>query len=332
MKILKGPMASWRARIHPGLGFPERHYADIADFVEHDDLTLGVRTIQYGHDNHIQVLLTQEVVPSDDRAVPVFMSGAVGDRSKSRPPYFSGIGMSRELGIPIISISDPQFNVDPDINLAWYTGRAHEHVQDAITQILQHLADRVGDLLFVGGSGGGFAALLFAERLGERASAFVWNPQTDLADYSWSFVAKHLASVLGDPNWIDNSQGLIKHYNKAGAREALATAEIQFRLESIQHSSSVVCLQNRHDWHATGHWKPLVERSGATWRKDGLYVTESGRHAFALSAYAKGHASAPKPVIKYVIEQMTRFTSAIDVYDALLAQHLLPNEDFAALR
>ena len=70
--------------------------------------------------------------------------------------------------------------------LAWYAGNSHQpDLQEILTKILRKIAEDLSSkkVVFFGGSGGGFASLYFASRF-EDSLALVFNPQTNIANYT----------------------------------------------------------------------------------------------------------------------------------------------------
>jgi hypothetical protein len=63
-----------------------------------------------------------------------------------------------------VALSDPTLYLDPDLKLAWYAGSSGWDLQSLLKCVLRKIATvaRSNDLIFLGGSGCGFASLYFA--------------------------------------------------------------------------------------------------------------------------------------------------------------------------
>ena len=145
----------------------------------------GVHVIWLSPATHLDVLVVGDLHDATaDRAVPVFLSGAVTGRNGASGPFFSGLGVMSEVGGPYLCLSDPTLDHDSELALGWYTGLPGEGVREALAHLLATVHSRLGrEVLLVGGSGGGFAALSLAEVTSVPTSVFVWNPQTDILRY-----------------------------------------------------------------------------------------------------------------------------------------------------
>lgn len=277
---------------------PVSNWLSLDQFLDSSGFRQGIHVIRLPSGDHLDVALTMDLHQDESALTPVFLSGAVSKREGSVPPYFSGIGMSRSTGTPIVSIADPIFHRDGNIKLGWYGGISRENLQSHVTALLAGISVALGELLLVGGSGGGFASLMFAERLGPRASAFVWNPQTDLLHYVPQSVSEYLQLSLGDPTWTSEAVA-----DWESAHNALTHGGIQHQIPSIGHSAGVLMLQNESDWHLGKHALPLIDRSGLVTDTAGIYVSPSDRHVVAVGPFGVGHAVPDSSVINLAVRR-----------------------------
>jgi hypothetical protein len=83
-----------------------------------------------------------------------------------------------------ISIADPTLQSMEGVSVGWYLGGEAESLPDKILRIIQAVADFLGcrRRVYVGGSSGGFAALLYAG-LDSDSVAVAACPQTSLKNY-----------------------------------------------------------------------------------------------------------------------------------------------------
>ncbi|MGH8242447.1 MAG: hypothetical protein ACRETY_03760, partial [Steroidobacteraceae bacterium] len=187
--------------------------------------------------------------------VPVFFSGAVTTRAGKHPPFFSGVGMAKAGNHPAISVADPSLALDARLGLAWYAGNALQPIQAALAAVLEGLAVRSGiELLLIGGSGGGFAALYYGYMLGSRASVLVWNPQTDWIAYEEATVRKYLTVAYPVASLPDTGGAAFRE----GAAVAMGSLGVVHSLLPIAKAATkfprrLVYVQNASDWHVARH-------------------------------------------------------------------------------
>lgn len=88
------------------------------------------------------------------------------------------------IDCPQISVADPTLQMMRDVSGGWYLGGEGENVPEKITRLLQTISQCLGCTrrVYVGGSMGGFAALLYAG-LDPGSVAVAACPQTNLATY-----------------------------------------------------------------------------------------------------------------------------------------------------
>ena len=295
------------------------------DFASATGWAPGVHVVMLPSGTHVDLFISGDigVLPSG-RALPVVFSGAVSARNGSRAPFFSGASLGRDLGTPLVSISDPLLAAHDDLRLGWYTGAAHDDVQGHVGILLHALSERVGhELLLVGGSGGGFAALHQVLRADYPASALVWNPQTDLLDYDPPAVAEYLAAALG------RTEEQVAEMTRGERSAALVAAGIEHRvLPSASRETSprrVVYLQNASDWHVAKHLAPFLEEGGFTHAGGGRWSRGDGVLAL-VSAMAAGHSAPPRAVLEQSLSALLDTSvSAAQAVDRLQAAKTVPS-------
>lgn len=121
-------------------------------------------------------------------------------RNPDLKPVFTGLNVTRELDASFVALSDPTLYLDPDLKLAWYAGSSGWDLQSLLKCVLRKIATvaRSNDLIFFGGSGGGFASLYCAASF-PGSLALVWNPQTDIGAYSPPHVPNTAGSLSASP-------------------------------------------------------------------------------------------------------------------------------------
>jgi hypothetical protein len=257
------------------------------------------------------------------RAILIGLSGAVANRQGKKAPFFSGLAMARTLDLPIVAVSDPTLNLDPDVPLCWYAGNhMAPRLPEQIAEVLELVAERHGaELLLFGGSGGGYAALTLATLLRCRAAVLVWNPQTDIADYVPEFVVQYIQAafpafaheakdVLGQPRG-SQARALSSLLGRAGVRNDLRSAEL---LSGVR----VLYLQNQSDWHVRQHALPYF--ANKSWRRVGHAAfarADKENLAAYIGNWGEGHAPPPKEMLGAVLARMAAGETSVDLAKAL---------------
>lgn len=272
---------------------PQHMWDSIDTFVSSDFFAPGIHTVPLRHGGRAQILVigNLNMIPAG-RRMPVAFNGAVGDRTGTQPPFFSGRGIFHSVGTQGVAVSDPIFDVDPDISIGWYTGLPGWRYQEQLAEIIAHLSNVSGrETLTFGGSAGGFAALEAASRL--QASAFVWNPQTCVLWYHRKTVWRWLETLFPD-TWHPGN-GNWKHVRK----RFMESTELAFDLGRHPVPSRVLYLQNDVDWHVRRHVTNYVDCHGFTHMEPGLFL-KSDERAIALAHFGEGLRGHVKPQRKTI--------------------------------
>ncbi|MFC7594460.1 hypothetical protein ACFQU3_04015 [Terrabacter sp. GCM10028922] len=300
-----------------------RNWTSVAEFCE-SSWDAGVHVIALPDGRHLDVQIggdAAQLAGTRGRALPVFFSGAVVPRTGKTGPFFSGSGIAERLSSPFIAVSDPVVDESSELPLGWYTGRARQGLQNIIVHILHTAQDRFGELVLIGGSGGGFASILFADRLG--ASAFVWNPQTDLLKYAPPVVRQYVGAAmeLNADEVLDADYGQRSELLEGSGIQHLVTTPRGPGLRRLAY------LQSASDWHVGVHATPFLRERGLTYRAKGVWSDGAGR-AMLLANFSSGHTPPPYQAILRGIELfLIPEGTAGDVLLSLQHQGLLPNVD-----
>ena len=135
----------------------------------------------------------------DDRGydvTTVIFHAALSSKA-TRYPVFMGASITEDMPTNRIFISDPSLYINETLRLAWYAGnRKQPKLQWTLRSILNTLIPKHHRVVTFGPSGGGFAALYFATKFA-GATAVPVNPQTDLAMYLPSEVARYAEQAWG---------------------------------------------------------------------------------------------------------------------------------------
>lgn len=279
----------------------ELHYehndADAFRAVLESGRTAGVHSVRMRDGESLDLQIVGEP-GKDGRAIPVFFNGAVPARHDKSGPFFSGGRVGPLVSSGYVSLSDPAVDRDPGVTLAWYAGHEGLATRETILAVLESVAYVfLRELVLVGGSGGGFAALYYASRLRSDASAFVWNPQTDILAYNRTFVDAYLtrsfperyAAELDPVSWL------------AQRTEECTAADLHRSVVSPDYHDPrmvrrLLLLQNHSDWHLTGHTVPYLKANEFVSMGTGSYML-SPNHVIQIAEWGQGHAPLPTELI-----------------------------------
>lgn len=242
----------------------------------------------------------------------VGFNGAISNRATviSRPPFFSGRGIAKELNLPIISISDPSLSLDETLPLGWYAGNDSER---QLLFILSRIIDRIvscHDLhpILFGGSGGGYAALALSHLLSCESTTMAWNAQTSIGEYAPSHVIHYLEAAFPEfEQDIKKAEALEGLERKALITSLLERTGILHSLWGMPRPAhaKVLYLQNQSDWHVSAHAKPYLESSN--WQRLGpTSFSQDEDIALHMGNWGVGHAAPPKDVIVHALRQLSQ--------------------------
>ncbi len=110
-------------------------------------------------------------------------------------PRFAAIGANDYVSASIIALSDPTLTRDIKMIIGWYAGYDGFELQKVLPEFFRQVIDSLGAtrVVFVGSSGGGFAALYYSWQI-PGSVAVVSNPQTNVNAYIETRVAQYRAA------------------------------------------------------------------------------------------------------------------------------------------
>lgn len=274
-------------------------WTSVAEFCAAEILEDGVHTVNLGG-IEVELYFRGNPLGSNQPMIPVFLNGAIMEREKLEPPFFSGTQVAKSAKTPFIAISDPLVDSDDATNIAWYAGTAADGLQAKLTHLFASMAEAFDKvLLFVGASAGGFAALYYGARLGKKASVFAWNPQTDITKYLPMFATKYLAKAgvsaeaLSATDWQEQAKSEL-----AGKIDLVLPPSDQ-----LLKPGKVLILQNRTDWHLEEHLLPWLNQS--VWHPQDTDDVDAfaadDNHLVAIVDYAQGHEPIPSMIISFLL-------------------------------
>ena len=208
------------------------------------------------------------------RGLIVFLSGAAKREDRTVPLFHRWKWQTSLTSYHTAFISDPTLHLDDNLILGWYTGNEESDYTEILANLVlswcTSLDLELNQVLFVGSSGGGFAALQLATLL-PGAMAFVENPQTVTTEYLDIEVEEHLRICF--PNGNPTKQ-------KSNSRLSVTQ-----RINQHQQMPRFVYSQNIFDdFHLNRHYQPFFEyfkqKSGdiAFQQKFLLYYSKRGHN------------------------------------------------------
>lgn len=251
-------------------------YSGIDSFVDADKVPQGVISIS---ESGLPIDLLNSDIGSD--TTMVVFHGAV--ESSGQLPVLSGQGLSTGVGVNRIFISDPSLYISDRLQLGWFAGnKAQPGLQSNLEKIIRRIVGAHGSrrVMFVGGSGGGFASLYFASQF-EDSTAVVFNPQTNIARYQQSSVLAYARFAY------DSQEDLQESLSQLTSRPVTDLCERY----SQPVGGSVVYLQNSNDtFHVENHMRPFLE---SLHPDNTVFLVEE--------SWGLGHAPPPKALLSEVL-------------------------------
>lgn len=265
-----------------------------------------------------------------------FFSGAVPEREKKVAPFFSGRSISKQFNLPVVCISDPAFNICENLTLAWYSGGDKlPKLQENICSLIRRISELYNvEPVLIGGSGGGFAALLQSGKLSQLDIAntcIIWNPQTDIVKYSYRFVKAYYDELfLSDQDALygyfsppKNSADISGRLSKRGIINSLLLFDYR--------KSKILYLQNKKDHHYEVHARPFIDNLELKSTSSKGRVFSKGNISLVLGDWGEGHSPPPGATIAKSIKNMCGLGSGLiekeevdlfDGYENIIKAHL----------
>lgn len=178
------------------------------------------------------------------------------DLNKNIYPMFARVKSLQNLAPAMLSFADPTMLVDKkrEMLLSWYLGGPGWDPLPSILAVIRKAQGKCGakHVAFLGGSGGGFAALR-ASAMVRGSMAFVQDPQTDLGRYSKRITEKYFSTV-----W--------KGWSRASLLNAFPERfDMTRHYRAAQPENFVYYAQNASDHvHVSNHMAPFKAACGIT--------------------------------------------------------------------
>ncbi|MCC3293034.1 DUF6270 domain-containing protein [Arthrobacter sp. zg-Y411] len=211
-------------------------------------------------------------------------------RGKYQVPRFEWLATLEERPENLLFLADGALEAHPDLDLAWFTGDAGDDITRRFSGIVRAIADQLGvrRVLFMGGSGGGFASLAFAASLPE-SRALVFNPQTAIRKYWNRAVTKYQQTLFPG---FDSVSAL----DTLGSRVSAVTRARADKAADYQ----VIYVQNDDDaFHLDKHLAPFAAVLGMKARSG---VSANGNVQLVVDRFAEGHNMPYRLVLNRFID------------------------------
>lgn len=267
------PITGLKESIHEKYAVPIVHQRSTRN-VKFSGQRTAVHKVPLGHigtlDFYAQLGRNDELLVGFHGATP---------RSKNFYPRFERVRSFRKLTNSFMNFADPTLQIEPDNSmlLSWYLGSAGWDPLYDIARVVKRVKGKTGakHFAFIGGSGGGFAALRMST-LFPGSLAFVQEPQTDIGQYWDSVVNKYFATAW--PGWD---------------KEALLSAfperfNMNYLYANLAPNNVVYYTQSRADSeHSDKHCPPFMKALGLT--PDSPSNQEQTRNFRIYDGEVKGH-------------------------------------------
>lgn len=252
-------------------------YTSVSQFLKSERILPGISTI---YDGGVPIDLL--VSPGASSTTICFFHGAIEDQFTL--PVLSGLGISGGLEANRVFISDPSLVLDNNLMLSWYAGNIYQpDLQVKLTKILSKIfkALKTDKLVFFGGSGGGFAALFFAQMF-SHSWAIVFNPQTNIRRYKPSAVRQYMEKAFCMDTEADKVSGNLPSMVKTNLCD----------LYEGHSNTRIAYMQNcNDDFHIESHLLPFVSS-----------INPETEIFILLQPWAEGHSPPPKSVLTRVLD------------------------------
>lgn len=213
------------------------------------------------------VPLTVRVAVGPAPGIFVTFHGAVNRTQRAIPVFdMGGVG---HLPFTTVAISDPTLSLNDELINAWYLGGRDLPVQAAIRTLIRDLGSWSGGqrVVMLGGSGGGFAALLYSGQ-SPGSIAIAINPQTNAVaarGAQWRryvtacWQDRYPVELLGEVNLASmyalGTRNLAIYLQNSTDRFHMVNHLAPF-LSSVGEENMKRILISAIPWHDDGHHRP----------------------------------------------------------------------------
>ena len=211
-------------------------------------------------------------------------------RTKYTVPRFEWLDTLRERSENLMFLADTALQAHPDLELAWFTGDASDDLTARYSSVVQEVARQLGckKILFMGGSGGGFASMaLAAATPGSRA--LVFNPQTIIRKYWNKAVTAYTQTLFPQ---LESNAGLDRLGQRVSAVSRISAAHsMNYQINYVQNHDDM--------FHVENHLGPFAAKLGMP-ATSGL--SADGNVQLIVEHFASGHNMPYRTVLHDFID------------------------------
>jgi hypothetical protein len=224
------------------------------------------------------------------------MLGGEAPKDRKSATHFERRAWGEMLPGSVLWISDPTLDLSNEISLGWYVGTRDKDYTAEMAKLVARVAADLGvarsDIIFYGGSGGGFAALMCARFL-PGVNCIVINPQIDLSKHEAEHRRKLAKVFSGEENF------------KAIAHAHPERVSVLAAFPEPRNLPPLVYVQNRQDKeHFDAHYALFCETYSAP--KEGG-ISDNGHVLTLLFEHGEGHVHEPRPIVRPLLAQALAF-------------------------
>jgi pimeloyl-ACP methyl ester carboxylesterase len=211
-------------------------------------------------------------------------------RAKYSLPRFEWLASLEGRSENLMFLSDTALEPFDELELAWFTGDATDDLTRRYADLVNRAAEQLGadKVLFLGGSGGGFASLALASRYpGSRA--LVFNPQTNIQKYWLKSVRKYADHLfpqfesLNQLNQLSSRTNMVARYATDPAPE-----------------TQIIYVQNDDDpHHVESHLLPFAATFGMQPESG---ISRDGNIKIVVDHFASGHNMPYRTVLNPFVD------------------------------
>ena len=182
-------------------------------------------------------------------------------------PWFTGRNITDGAPAKWLALSDASLQFESALKLSWFAGSKYQPLLQSFNARVIETVRTISNaehVIFIGASGGGFAALEASFRFPDSL-AIPMNPQTSIRQYYENFVAQYVelawsAASVDDPAFSPVAHDLVSTY-------------------SAGHSNTIAYIQNTRDmFHISRRQRPFFENlsnSDYLWTMEGSWGNPS---------------------------------------------------------
>lgn len=168
-------------------------------------------------------------------------------------PWHPGRRVMEGIRANRLTVSDPTLALDDSytLTLSWYVGSSTQpQLQYFLERVFRRVLEVTGieQVIFTGGSGGGFAALEMSRRF-PGSIAMVMNPQSSVGRYNPGAVNRYLKLGWGGAKSLED----ISPY---------ATHDLVDAYQPVMHHTVAYVQNTRDTHHIKNHQIPFLEKVG----------------------------------------------------------------------